>query len=169
MKNWILIGLLAGGCGGSGAAATTEPSTAPVSETAPADTVPPRSDEAGNTGILAAKRPPMADDPIDDGADSPDVPRAPTPMPAGPLVTDPAIALNTSVDQCDRPFNRFAQCMIDTVPAEALAQVMDAIRMSAEAFRDLAKTPEGVEHLKLACATAADAWYQGAMSVGCEW
>lgn len=73
------------------------------------------------------------------------------------------------VAECDEYLVKFSRCITENAPEAARAQMREAMRSSAEAWREIAADPTARAALTEGCRAALDAGRQAATSMGCPW
>jgi hypothetical protein len=98
-------------------------------------------------------------------------PAATEPEPAADAVAfDVADAyVNTGVVECDEPFNKYIDCIMDKAPEQGKQAMVDGLAQAAEAWEQAAGTEEGRNALRESCVAVESAWQQGAQGLGCTW
>jgi hypothetical protein len=72
------------------------------------------------------------------------------------------------VATCDEYLTKYHRCIQEHAPEAARQPMLDAMKQTAEAWREAARGPAG-EGLDTACRAALDAVKQATSSMGCEW
>jgi uncharacterized coiled-coil protein SlyX len=75
--------------------------------------------------------------------------------------------VKSGVKACDDYLEKYTKCITDKVPAAARKQMLEALAMSAQAWKEAAEGPAR-EGLETACKAAFDAAKQATEAMGCE-
>ncbi|HKA90285.1 MAG TPA: hypothetical protein VKE22_21635 [Haliangiales bacterium] len=73
------------------------------------------------------------------------------------------------VAACDEWMEKYTKCIDSKVPEAARAQMKDAMKQTADTWRQTASTPEGKTALENACKQMIESTKQATASFGCEW
>jgi hypothetical protein len=169
MKHWMIAVALVVGCGGGGGSAEpvepTEPekSTEPMTETDPTAISNTGLDKptTHNAGVGDAE-PTEKVEPVSADAETEPVADA-----VARTVAD--IYMSTGVIECDEPYNKYIDCVMDKMPENGKQAVLDGLAQSADAWKQAASTEEGRKALAESCKAAEGAWEQSAQALGCTW
>jgi hypothetical protein len=73
------------------------------------------------------------------------------------------------VASCDEWMEKYTKCIDAKVPEAARAQMKDAMKQTADTWKQTASTPEGKTALENACKQMIESTKQATASFGCEW
>ncbi len=73
------------------------------------------------------------------------------------------------VAACDEWMEKYTKCIEAKVPEAARAQMKDAMKQTADTWKQTASTPEGKTALENACKQMIESTKQATASFGCEW
>jgi len=93
-------------------------------------------------------------------ADKPAAAPAPAPAAGGDKI---------GVAACDEWMEKYTKCINSKVPEGGRAQMLDAMKQTADTWKQTASTPEGKQALENACKQMIDSTKQATASLGCEW
>ncbi len=95
----------------------------------------------------------------------------PADKPAEKPADKPAAAGDNKVGvaSCDEWMEKYTKCIDSKVPEAARAQMKDAMKQTADTWRQTASTPEGKTALENACKQMIESTKQATASFGCEW
>jgi hypothetical protein len=73
------------------------------------------------------------------------------------------------VASCDEWMEKYTKCIDAKVPEAARNQMKDAMKQTADTWKQTASTPEGKTALENACKQMIESTKQATASFGCEW
>ena len=73
------------------------------------------------------------------------------------------------VASCDKWMEKYTACINSKVPEAGRAQMLDAMKQTADTWKQTASTPEGKSALEKACDQMIESTKQATASLGCEW
>lgn len=82
--------------------------------------------------------------------------------------TDGKVAGVIGIPACDEYIDKYKRCISTKMPEAARGQMMEAMDMSVQAWKEAAAGP-AKDGLAMACKAALDAAKQATASMGCEW
>jgi len=97
------------------------------------------------------------------------------PAEAKPAEAKPAEAAKPAGDNkigvasCDEWMEKYTACIDSKVPEAARAQMKDAMKQTADTWKQTASTPEGKTALENACKQMIESTKQATASFGCAW
>ena len=81
----------------------------------------------------------------------------------------PAGDNKVGVASCDEWMEKYTKCIDAKVPEAARAQMKDAMKQTADTWKQTASTPEGKTALENACKQMIESTKQATASFGCAW
>ncbi len=84
-------------------------------------------------------------------------------------VTTTTTGGNIGVASCDKWMEKYTACINSKVPEAGRAQMLDAMKQTADTWKQTASTPEGKSALEKACDQMIESTKQATASLGCEW
>jgi hypothetical protein len=73
------------------------------------------------------------------------------------------------VASCDKWMEKYTACINSKVPEAGRAQMLDAMKQTADTWKQTASTDEGKAALAKACDQMIESTKQATASLGCEW